>query len=130
MSSPLDEEMASEVGLPLKASERSLLLEALADCRLAPRAGRARSTDQLGFSARSPACLLVLAWRQGEVRDGLRPLSNPPNAASTGLNHLRSAFSNGRMKLRSYRSTQPLSSRMRSAATNSSSTPNRLRYLS
>jgi hypothetical protein len=36
----------------------------------------------------------------------------------------------GRRKLRSYRRTQPDSSRMRSAATNSGSTPNRARYRS
>ena len=42
----------------------------------------------------------------------------------------RDPQSKGRMKVRSYLMTQPLSSRMRSASMNSLSTPKRLRYLS
>ena len=53
-----------------------------------------------------------------------------PRSQATLERWFYSLLSKGRMKLRTYLRTQPLSSRIRSALMNSLSTPKRLRYLS
>src|SRR6516164_11574271 len=70
----------------------------------------------------------ALALRREDMSATLAPARGLPWERPRSF--LYSSISRGRMKLRSYLRTQPLSSRMRSASMNSWSTPKRLRYLS
>ena len=83
-------------------------------------------TDLVYTVPGSPFARAVLREGQGDLSssDARKLSSAAPALSGRGA---RDYGSMGRMKVRSYLITQRLSSRMRSACTNASSTPNRAR---